>query len=174
MLHIIYYEVLSGIPASTNHWNNICTTSAQRLQRWSNIVQMSYKCLVFAGIVCPPGVCDCMAWGGGGNKGELDCDVIVTNVITSITNTITTRECLCLLHRDLLCAGARISKSFPWWYGVPSHIRGLDILESASISIFTLDRNGNMIQKNRIVEGVHIFRPKCVFFTCILLLPSSY
>ena len=26
---------------------NICTTSAQRLRRWSNIVQMIYKCLVF-------------------------------------------------------------------------------------------------------------------------------
>ena len=26
---------------------NICTTSAQRLRRWSNIVQMLYKCFVF-------------------------------------------------------------------------------------------------------------------------------
>ena len=25
---------------------NICTTSAQRLRRWSNIVQMLYKCFV--------------------------------------------------------------------------------------------------------------------------------
>ena len=29
---------------------NICTTSAQRLRRWSNIVQMSCKCFVLAGI----------------------------------------------------------------------------------------------------------------------------
>ena len=28
------------IPANTNHLYNICTTSAQRLRRWSNIVQM--------------------------------------------------------------------------------------------------------------------------------------
>ena len=28
---------------------NICTTSAQRLQRWSNIVQKLYKCIVFTG-----------------------------------------------------------------------------------------------------------------------------
>ena len=31
------------------HLYNICTTSAQRLRRWSNIVQMLYKCFVFAG-----------------------------------------------------------------------------------------------------------------------------
>ena len=27
-------------PANTKHYYNICTTSAQRLRRWSNIVQM--------------------------------------------------------------------------------------------------------------------------------------
>ena len=27
----------------------ICTTSAKRLRRWSNIVQMLYKCFAFAG-----------------------------------------------------------------------------------------------------------------------------
>ena len=36
-------------PANTNHLYNICTTSAQRLRRWSNIVQMLYKRFVFAG-----------------------------------------------------------------------------------------------------------------------------
>ena len=35
-------------PASTKHLYNISTTSAQRLRRWSNIVQMLYKCFVFA------------------------------------------------------------------------------------------------------------------------------
>ena len=34
------------IPANTKHLYNICTTSAHR---WSNIVQMLYKCFVFAG-----------------------------------------------------------------------------------------------------------------------------
>ena len=36
----------------------MCTTSAQRLQRWSNIVQMLYKCFVFTGIIvtCLPEV----------------------------------------------------------------------------------------------------------------------
>ena len=29
---------------------NICTTSAQRLRRWSNIVKMLYKCCVFTGM----------------------------------------------------------------------------------------------------------------------------
>ena len=37
-------------PANTKHLYNICTTSAQRLRRWPNIVQMLYKCFVFAGI----------------------------------------------------------------------------------------------------------------------------
>ena len=36
-------------PANTKHLYNICTTSAQRLRRWSNIIQMLYKCFVFAG-----------------------------------------------------------------------------------------------------------------------------
>ena len=34
---------------------NICTTSAQRLRRWSDIVQMLYKCFVFIGMVCVSG-----------------------------------------------------------------------------------------------------------------------
>ena len=33
------------------HLYNICTTSAQRLRRWSNFVQMLCKCFVFAGMV---------------------------------------------------------------------------------------------------------------------------
>ena len=36
-------------PANTKHLYNICTTSSQRLRRWPNIVQMLYKCFVFAG-----------------------------------------------------------------------------------------------------------------------------
>ena len=37
--------------AKAKHLHTICTTSAQRLRRWSNIVQMLYKCFVFAGLV---------------------------------------------------------------------------------------------------------------------------
>ena len=44
------------IPANTKHLYNICTTSAQRLRRRSNIVQMLYKCFVFAGIGMQPEV----------------------------------------------------------------------------------------------------------------------
>ena len=33
-------------PANTKHVYNICTTLAQRLRRWSNIVQLLYKCFV--------------------------------------------------------------------------------------------------------------------------------
>ena len=39
----------SRYPANTKHLYNICTTSAQRFRRWSNIVQMLFKCFVFAG-----------------------------------------------------------------------------------------------------------------------------
>ena len=41
-------HLLSGsYPANTKHVYNISTTTAQRLRRWSNIVQMLYKCVVF-------------------------------------------------------------------------------------------------------------------------------
>ena len=39
------------IRANTKHLYNICTTSAQRLRLWSNIVQKLYKCFVFARMV---------------------------------------------------------------------------------------------------------------------------
>ena len=39
----------AATPANTKHLYNICTTSAQRLRRWSNIVQMLYKCFVLTG-----------------------------------------------------------------------------------------------------------------------------
>ena len=38
------------IPANTKYVYIICTTSAQRLRRWSNIVQMVYNWFVFARI----------------------------------------------------------------------------------------------------------------------------
>ena len=43
-------DILNYIPGTTNHFYKICTTLAQRLWRWTNIVQMLYKCFVFAGI----------------------------------------------------------------------------------------------------------------------------
>ena len=33
-------------PANTKHLHDICTTSAQRLRRWADVVQISYKCFV--------------------------------------------------------------------------------------------------------------------------------
>ena len=39
------------IPANTKHLYNICTTSAQRLHRWSNIVQMLFKYFVSTGML---------------------------------------------------------------------------------------------------------------------------
>ena len=35
------------IPVNTKYLYNISTTSTQRLRRWSNIVEMLYKCFVF-------------------------------------------------------------------------------------------------------------------------------
>ena len=40
--------LLTAIPANTKHLYNTCTSSAQQLRRWSNIVQLLYKCFVFA------------------------------------------------------------------------------------------------------------------------------
>ena len=34
-----------------HHLHSICTTTAQRLRRWSNVVQMLYTCFVFAGLM---------------------------------------------------------------------------------------------------------------------------
>ena len=42
-----YCQSSALYPANTKLLYNICTTSAQRLRRWSNIVQMFYKCFVF-------------------------------------------------------------------------------------------------------------------------------
>ena len=51
-IEFIYLEVgLCIFPANTKHFHTICTTSSQRLRRWSNIVQMLYKCFVFAGLL---------------------------------------------------------------------------------------------------------------------------
>ena len=49
--------VLIPDPANTKHLYNISTTSAQRLRRWANIVQMLYKglCLLRT-FVYPPEV----------------------------------------------------------------------------------------------------------------------
>ena len=38
------------IPANTKHLYNICTMLGQCRRRWADVVQMVYKCFVFAGI----------------------------------------------------------------------------------------------------------------------------
>ena len=43
--------VMRDLPANTKHLYNICTTSAQRLRRWANIVQMLHKCFVLTDLV---------------------------------------------------------------------------------------------------------------------------
>ena len=43
------WHAFTGNQENTKHLDTICTMSAQRLRRWSNIVQMVYKGFVFAG-----------------------------------------------------------------------------------------------------------------------------
>ena len=45
-MHYYISMFICVIPANTKHLNNISTTSAQRLRRWSNVPQMLYKCFV--------------------------------------------------------------------------------------------------------------------------------
>ena len=42
-------NVSSVNPANTNHLYDICTVLDQRRRRWADVVQMLYKCFVFAG-----------------------------------------------------------------------------------------------------------------------------
>ena len=44
------WQILTAFPANTKYLYNICTTSAQRLRRWFNIVQMLYKCFALTGL----------------------------------------------------------------------------------------------------------------------------
>ena len=43
-------SLLFSITANTKHLYNICTMLDQRWERWADVVQMLYKCFVFAGI----------------------------------------------------------------------------------------------------------------------------
>ena len=43
--------ITSEIPANTWHLYNICTMLDQRRRRWAYVVQMLYKCFVFAGML---------------------------------------------------------------------------------------------------------------------------
>ena len=54
----------NAYPANTKHLYNICTMLDQRRRRWADVVQMLYKCFVFAGYisVADPGY----EKGGGG------------------------------------------------------------------------------------------------------------
>ena len=42
-------DVSRVLPANTKHLYNICTMFDQRRSRWADVVQMLYKCFVFAG-----------------------------------------------------------------------------------------------------------------------------
>ena len=43
------FSTHSNNPANTKHLYNICTMLDQRQRRWADVVQMLYKCFVFAG-----------------------------------------------------------------------------------------------------------------------------
>ena len=42
-----------ALPASTKHMYNICTMLDQRQRRRADVVQMLYKCFMFAALVSP-------------------------------------------------------------------------------------------------------------------------
>ena len=44
-----YFWLRCSHPVNTKHLYDIYTTPAQRLQRWTNIVYILYKCFVFTG-----------------------------------------------------------------------------------------------------------------------------
>ena len=46
-------------PVNTKHLYNICTMLGQRRRRWPNVVQMLYKCFVFAGNSSWSGIAYC-------------------------------------------------------------------------------------------------------------------
>ena len=50
ILRTWYVYVSLGHPSEQKTFVNICTMLVQRRRRWTNIVQMLYKCFVFAGI----------------------------------------------------------------------------------------------------------------------------
>ena len=50
LLRYVLGRNLGVIPANTKQKYNICTTSAQHLRRWPNIVRVLYKYVVFAWI----------------------------------------------------------------------------------------------------------------------------
>ena len=55
-MHIQIPEINTTIIlANTKHLYNICTTLDQRRRRWADVVQMLYKCFVFAGMTNLPG-----------------------------------------------------------------------------------------------------------------------
>ena len=49
-LYYCWHSIVDNNPTNTKHLYNIYTMSAKRLRRWSNIVQMLYKCLCLLGI----------------------------------------------------------------------------------------------------------------------------
>ena len=52
-----YWDVFN--PVNTKHLYNICTKLIQRRRRWADVVQMLYKCFVFAGNSSWSGVAYC-------------------------------------------------------------------------------------------------------------------
>ena len=48
----IFTHLFSNFPANIKHLYNICTMLDQRRRRLADVVQMLYKCFVFAGLHC--------------------------------------------------------------------------------------------------------------------------
>ena len=87
----------AGNRANTKHLYNISTTSAQRLRRWSNLVQMLYKCSVFTGKVSRVSTID--------QTTKIDQSIRVLYLATCSWDSITFcyRQCLQFFFREVDC-----------------------------------------------------------------------
>ena len=66
LIHTLWHQVrYRGISVNTNHLYNICTILVQHRRRWADVVQIMYKCFMFASIymsLCTYGNSYCYCW----------------------------------------------------------------------------------------------------------------
>ena len=70
-LSCVYLQCSHAGPSKHKHLHNICTAPAQRLRRWSNILQMFYKCFVLTGEAIILQADPCQSFAPGSLKARL-------------------------------------------------------------------------------------------------------
>ena len=74
--HIISVLIDSHYPANTKHLNNMCTTSAQRLRRWSSLY------ILYANVLCLMGIADLLTIGNFAASCRSSIDVPILQIKT--------------------------------------------------------------------------------------------